>query len=231
MQRRPAVLVVLPVVLLVAAACSGGDGGDADGAATSSIPTTTVAEVPITGTPGLDSSDAFCAAWSRWAGSLQVIAVASAFGTGTADTVAELEVAASPVVLAGYTGMLEHWPAELAAERDAAAEDLFGPFTRRSEAARDALVAAGADDPAVAAVADAWVATLASRDPTTADVTVDLPDELDDLVAAAASEFAVARVAFADDPSLQTAPATPATLDHLETACPDDGALAGLEVD
>ena len=223
--------VVLPFLLLGLAACSGSGGEEPDGAAANPTPTTTVVEVPITGTPGLDSGDAFCAAWSRWAGSLQVIAVASAFGTGTADTVAELEVAASPVVLAGYTGMLEHWPAELAAERDAAADDLFGPFTRRSEAAYDALVAAGADDPAVAAVADAWVATLAARDPTTADVTVDMLDELHDLVAAAASEFAVVRVPFADDPSLQTAPATPATLDHLETACPDDGALAGLEVD
>lgn len=224
-------MVVLLVALLGQAACSGDDARESDGAATSSIPSITVVEVPVTGTPGLDSSDAFCAAWSRWAGSLQVIAVASAFGTGTADSVAELEVAASPVVLAGYDGMLDNWPAELAAERDAAAGALFGPFTRRSEAAHDALVAAGADASAVAAVADAWIVTLASRDPTVPDVTVELPGELGGLVAAAASDFAVARVPFANDPSLQTDPATPATLDHLATACPDDGALAGLEVD
>lgn len=218
------------MLVLVAAACSGsgGDAGDEDPAATT---VTTAVEVPVTGTPGLDSSDAFCAAWSRWAGSLQVIAVASAFGSGPAETVAALEVIAAPVVVAGYEGMLDHWPASLAAERDAAADELFGPFTRRSQAAHDALVAAGADAAALATIGDAWLEALAARDPTVADVVVDLPDDVEAVVAAAASEFAARHVAFADDVGLQTEPATPATLAHLETACPDDGTLAGLEVE
>lgn len=210
---------------MLLAACSG-TGPDTEPSETA-IPV----EVPPTGVPGLDSDDAFCAAWSRWAGSFQVVAVSSAFGGGPPESVATLEVLASPVVADAYEQMLEHWPVELAAERDAAADGLFGPFTRRIEAAGDALSDGGADDATVDAVAEAWLATLAARDPSVPDVVVDLPPELWPLVDAAAIEFAARRVPFNDDPSLQTDPATPVTLAFLDSACPDAGELAGLEVE
>lgn len=215
------------MLLLTLAACSGDDeDGDADEPATTTFPV----EVPETGVPGLDSDDAFCAAWSRWAGSLQIVAVTSAFGAGPPESVATLEVIAAPVVRAAYDGMLEHWPDELASERDVAAEELFGPFTRRIDVAYDALVDAGADAATIDIVAGAWTATLAARDPSVPDVTVDLPEQLWPLVDAAAADLATRRVPFGTDPSLQTDPVVPLTEQHLVATCPDEGALAGLEV-
>src|SRR5690606_10449555 len=70
--------------------------------------------VPETGVPGLDSDVDVCRAWSEFAGSYQVVAVAAAFGDDTAD-VARLEVIASPVVAGAYDDMVADWPDELAA--------------------------------------------------------------------------------------------------------------------
>ena len=71
----------------------------------------------------------------------------------------------------------------------------------------------------------------ASRDPSTPDLAVEVPDDLRDVVERAAAEFASKRVEFRTDPSLVVAVDTPLTDEYLETSCPDQGTLTGGEVD
>lgn len=188
-------------------------------------------DIPEIGVPGLDSDDAFCAAWSRWAGSYQVLLVSSAFGTGAPDDLAALEIVASSAVVTAFDSMLSAWPAELESERAVAADAYLGPITRRLAVAREALAEAGADDAAVAAIESAWLDSLGRRDPSTPDFAVELPDEVWVIVDAAAADFADRLVPFAVDPSLVTDVETPLTDDYLAVSCPDRGTLSGQEVD
>lgn len=204
-----------------------------DGPRGSSEPPSTtfeVVEVPATGVPGLDSDDSFCAAWSRFGGSWQVVQVAANFAPDPA-VVPAMEVAAAPVVTAAYDSMLAAWPDELTSERDGAADGFFGPFDRRAGAALDALRSAGATDAEVGALGRAWEAALAARRPDDPVVTVELSDDLRALVDAAVAEFVTQRVGFVEDPSMRITVATPLTDAYLATACPDQGALAGGEID
>jgi hypothetical protein len=200
------------------------------------LSTTTVAatfpvvEVPESGVPGLDSDDSFCAAWSRFGGTWQVVQVAANFAPDPA-VVPVMEVTAAPVVGAAYDAMLAAWPAELASERDAVADGYFGPLDRRAEAALAALVSAGASDADLDALARAWEAALAGRRADEPVVVAELDDRLQALVDAAAAEFAAQRVDFVDDPSMRITVETPSTDAYLATACPDQGALTGGEVD
>lgn len=190
-----------------------------------------VVEVAEVGVPGLDSDDAFCASWSRFAGSFQVVAVTSAFGSGAPEQLAALEVAAAPTVTAAYDDIVASWPDELSSEADLALDDYFGPFARRLDVARQSLVDVGADDGSIEAISDAWLAGLAQRDPSTPEFVVDLPDELWAVIDAAAAEFSARRVPFGSDPSLVTNVDAPLTLQYLAVACPDQGTLSGQEVD
>lgn len=192
-------------------------------------PTTTIVDVAEVGVPGLDSDDAFCAAWSRFGGSWQVLLVASVFG-GDEAAVSELEVVAAPLVATSYEALVASFPDELAAEADVAAEDYFGLFARRSAEALESLRDAGASDDQLAELAAAWIDALAGRDPAQPIVDVGVPDELAALVADAATRFRTRRIGMADDPSMVVAAETPATDRYLETSCPDQGALAGQEV-
>ncbi len=187
-----------------------------------------VAEV---GTPGLDSDDPFCSAWSRWAGSAQVILVANAFSEAGPEALAPLEIIASPVVTDAYDDMLVAWPDELEREREVAADGYFGPITRRLDVARQALLDAGADEGVLAAVSTAWLAALSVRDPSTPEFAVDLPEDVWAVVDAAASDFAARLVPFGSDPSLLSNEETPLTDAYLEVSCPDQGTLGGQEVD
>jgi hypothetical protein len=189
-----------------------------------------IVEVPESGVPGLDSDDSFCAAWSRFGGSWQVIQVAANFAPDR-SVVPEMEVVAAPVVSAAYDAMLAAWPDELADERDAVAEGFFGPLDRRAEAALDALGLAGATEADLRALGTAWEAALAARRPEEPVVTPELSDELRAIVASAAEEFVAQRVDFVDDPSMRITVETPRTDAYLATACPDQGALTGGEVD
>lgn len=192
-------------------------------------PPRSVVVVPETGVPGLDAADAFCAAWSRFGGSFQVIAVNAAFGDGEAASVARLEVLAGPTVDAAHTAMAANWPAELAAERDAALDDVFGPFARRVGGAVDRLRAAGAGDDDLAVIEATWFAALATRDPADPGITVDLPAELVAIVdGAAAAQLAEAGSWF-DDDSLRTGAVAPATDAYLAATCPDQGTLGGQD--
>lgn len=189
-----------------------------------------VVEVPESGVPGLDSEDSFCAAWSRFGGSWQVIQVAANFAPDP-SVVPAMEVVAAPVVDGAYEAMFAAWPDELAAERDAVADGFFGPLDRRAEAALDALDAVGATDADLAALGAAWVEALAARQADDPVLTPVLGDELRALVDAAAAEFAAQRVDFVLDPSMRITVETPLTDAYLATACPDQGALTGGEVD
>jgi hypothetical protein len=199
----------------------------------STAPTTRAEPSPAAevGVPGLDSDDAFCAAWSRWAGTYQVLLVSNAFGSSGPEALATLEVVAAPVLVAAAGAMVAAWPAEIAAERDVAEDGLLGPITRRLVVAREALVAAGADDAALGEIELAWLTALAARDPSTPDFVVELPDEIWTLVDTAAEDYASRLAPFAVDPSLTTDVETPLTLDYLAAECPDQGALSGQEID
>lgn len=189
-----------------------------------------VVEVPETGVPGLDSDDSFCAAWSRFGGTWQVIQVASNFAPDP-TVVPAMEVAAAPVIVGAYDAMLAAWPSELDDERDVVADGFFGPLDRRAQAALDALTAAGATDADLAALRSAWVDALAARQPDDPVLFPELTVELAGLVDLAAAEFTAQRVDFIDDPSMRITAETPLTDAYLATACPDQGALTGGEID
>jgi hypothetical protein len=190
-----------------------------------------IVDVPEVGVPGLDSTDAFCSSWSRFAGSFQVVAVNAAFGSGSQEQLAALEVAAAPTVTAAYAELLANWPSQLASEYGVVADEFLGPFARRLTEAFDSLAGVGADQATIEAIADAWLTGLASRDPSTPEFVVDLPGGIWDTIDDAAALFGARLVPFGADPSLVTDVSTPLTTEYLAAACPDQGTLSGQEVE
>jgi hypothetical protein len=186
--------------------------------------------VSETGIPGLDSDDLFCAAWSRFAGTWQVLSVGSSF-LGDPDRVAIWEVASSSVVAQAYADLIDNFPEPLAAEADRVADGYFGVLYRRSSAAGAALLMAGADAAALTRLSDAWLAALAERDPSDPDVSFAVPAQLEEIVNQAAVTLRTQRVEFHLDPSMVVGVETPLTDAFLETACPDQGTLTGQEID
>ena len=226
-----------PVPSSPPAASDTGDGAtetiDAGTAPASMVttPPVSVVDVAEVGVPGLDSDDEFCSSWSRFAGSFQVVAVTAAFGSGSPEQLAALEVTAAPTVTTAYRQLVENWPDELASEADLVADEFLGPFARRLEAARSALGEVGADDASIEAIESAWLDGLARRDPTTPEFVVDLGDDLWAVIDDAAVAFAQQRVPFSQDPSLVTDVQTPLTSEYLAVSCPDQGTLSGQEVE
>src|SRR5690606_20399658 len=139
------------------------------------------------------------------------------------SVVPAMEVVAAPVVTAAYDAMLAAWPDDLADEREAVADDFFGPLERRSETALETLVAAGATADDLVAIGRAWEAALAARQPDDPVVTPELAEEQRAVVAAAAADLDARLVGFVDDPSLRITVETPRTDAYLATACPDQG--------
>jgi hypothetical protein len=184
--------------------------------------------VPDTGVPGLDSTDAFCRAWSQFAGTFQALAGASVLGDP--DEAARSEVAASGALLAAIDDLDANLPAELDSER-AALTELTGGTAARAAAARDELLAAGLAQADVDALAQAWLDALAAAgvdDPT---VSIDLPPGVDaDAFAAAVDAFAAAKPAIVDDPSMINGAEVPLIEQYLADNCPDQGTLAGNDV-
>jgi len=195
-----------------------------DTAPVTAVPTVAVAE---TGVPGLDSEDDFCAAWSRFGGSWQLLVQAGA--AGDPAQVARLEAIASTVVQGAYDDVFAVWPAQLESEREVVADAYFGAFQRRSADAAAALEAAGASDTDVAALAKTWDAALAQYDPSTT-VDVAVPADLEPLVDHAAIIFSEQRVPLQADPSMVITADTPLTDEFLATACPDQGWIVGQDV-
>jgi hypothetical protein len=186
--------------------------------------------VPEVGVPGLDSDDVFCAAWSRFGGTWQVLLVGSTF-LGDPDRVAEWEVVASQLVTDAYLDLIDHLPPALAPEADVVADRYFGVLARRAESAHASFEAAGGTAAEAEQLGRAWVEALARRDPASPDLALDVPVDLRDLVSSAAAGFRSQRVEIHLDPSMSVSVATPLTDDFLATACPDEGTLTGQEID
>ena len=189
-----------------------------------------LAEVPATGVPGLDSEDAFCAAWARFGGTWQVLVVGSGF-LGDPDRVATWEIAASAVIAPAYDELLATFPAELASEAEVVADGFFGALLRRSADAARSLADAGATEDTVQLLGDAWLDALARRDPFDPDLAFVVPEGLQAVVDAAAADFRTRRVEFHLDPSMSIGVSTPLTDAYLDSVCPGQGTLTGQEID
>lgn len=216
---------------------SGGSGGAAAGEpgeppAEPAAPTTAAPlpppPPPETGVPGLDSDDVFCAAWSRYAGSFQVIAVASSFLVDDPRRAFEIELAGSTTVVGAYADLFAHWPTELEPDR-ATAEQVFGPFAARAADTASLLDAAGATPDDVAAIEEAWLVALANRNPEEPDVELPLDAARAELVATAADTMYATRGPLSLDPALATEVEPTLTYDYLAQNCPDEGLLAGAD--
>lgn len=192
--------------------------------------TAPIVEVPETGVPGLDSDDAFCAAWSRFGGSWQVLSVGSSF-LGDPERVATWELAAAPVIDPAYAELIANFPDELASEADIVADGYFGALQRRSADALASLGAAGVTSAMAQRLGSEWLQALARRDPLDPDLAFEVPEDLGDVVDLAADDFRAKRVEFHLDPSMVIGVDTPLTDAFLETACPDQGTLTGQEVE
>ncbi len=181
--------------------------------------------VAETGVPGIDSDDAFCRAWSEYAGSFA--ALAFAWEVRPPAEAARLEVAAAPALRAAVADLAEALPDELEAQREAFTVDFPAPMLRRSSRAITLLGEAGADDAAIAALGEAWIDELADEGFDSPTLDVDAPPAPEAL-AAAAADFAAAVPSIREDPSLDTtAIDISEALDHLSANCPDQGTLAG----
>ena len=182
----------------------------------------TVAPEP-TGVPGLKASDPFCAAWAAYAGTLQALGVAGAFGNLGAGQFAALELAAAPrlVDVAAQIGRL--WPPQLKTEQAAVIDQRIGPYARRAQRAVDALSAAGVTTAELSTLSSAWQQSLAERDPRVAVIQLPaVPVELQTKVDAAGTAWDGAVTPFARDPSLVIGGVgTPATDQYLAAHCPD----------
>jgi hypothetical protein len=186
---------------------------------------TTLATVPDTGVPGIDSTDVFCRAWSRFGGTFQALAVA--WDRGEPPLAARNEVAAAGAVLAAIDALDTNVPAELEGERaDLAA--LVAPLGRRAAAGRDELVAAGVDPEGVDALGEAWLDALADAGIDEPSIEIVVPATVDEgALTAAADAFASARPSLLEDPSMITGVAVPETEQYLIDNCPDRGTLLG----
>jgi len=189
-----------------------------------------IVEIPGSGVPGLDSDDAFCAAWSRFGGSWQVLLVGSNF-LGDAERVATWEIASADIVEAAYADLIAHFPDQLASEAEIVADAYFGALHRRAATAGASLGNAGADGAVVQRLGRAWLEALAQRDQFDPDLAFEIPEDLRELVDRAVDDFRSQRVEFHLDPSMTIGAETPLTDGYLETACPDQGTLSGQEVD
>jgi hypothetical protein len=208
-----------------------GEGVASAPAASLTHPSSTPPATPApqsTGVPGLDSGDSFCAAWSRFGGSWQVLVQAGAMAE--AAEVARLEVIASTLVGDAYDDVFAAWPAELERERDVVADAYFGAFQRRSADAAQSLADAGASSDDIATLADAWATALEAFDPLAPSIGVAVPEDLEQTVDAAAIAFAEQRVPLPADPSMVITASTPLTDEFLASACPDEGWIVGQDV-
>lgn len=185
--------------------------------------------VPETGVPGLDSDDAFCRAWSEYAGSVQALSLA--WAVQPPDAAAVLEVAASDAVTDAVAAMAADLPAAIETNRQELTVDVPGPFLRRAERARQALIDAGLGDDDIAALGDAWLATLGVAGLDAEDVEIDVAADVAAPLDDAAARFREEVPSIVEDPTLDTTEfdISP-SLDYIFENCPDRGTLAGNDV-
>lgn len=190
---------------------------------TTAGPTAPVTQPPgDTGVPGIDDPDAFCAAWARFSGSVQIIAVASAFGGMSSLELAGLELTAAPSIVDAVDAIAEHWPAGLAVEHDAAVDSFLGPFRRRAEHAVEALRGAAVSDAELSELRAAWDAVVRTRDPEVPVVEPKVAASLQVKLDAGSTAFDAALNPFRSDPSLSVGTdRIPLTIAYLASSCPD----------
>jgi hypothetical protein len=180
--------------------------------------------VPETGVPGIDSADAFCRAWSEFAGSFQAVGLVSA--VGDPGNAFRLEVLAAAAVVDAVRALDSDLPAELEEERVPLVADFAGPYFARASAA-DGLL----DVDVREAFAASWIAQLAEQGVDDPFLEVDLPGVADPtLFAAAVESFSAAFPSIVEDPSLITDVQIPLTDAYLASNCPDQGILGGNDV-
>lgn len=180
--------------------------------------------VPETGVPGIDSADAFCRAWSEFAGSFQAVGLVSAVGDPA--NAFRLEVFASPAVVGAVLALDANLPVELEDEQTALIADFAGPYFARASVA-EGLIDADVRD----VLAAAWILQLTELGVDDPFLEVDLPGAVDPaLFAAAVESFSAASPSIVEDPSLITDVRIPLTAAYLTTNCPDQGILAGNDV-
>ncbi len=214
-------------------AVTGSDAPNADApSTTNAASTTTIATVPDTGVPGLESADRFCQAWSEFAGSFQALALASSFAADPL-TARRAELAASPVIVAATSAIDESLPAELEGERAALVDELIAPMRRRAERNLAALrddAAFGITAEQETALATAWLQALAVAGTDDADIDVAVSGELSAVLDGVAAAIAEDVPPISSDPSLITDAMIPETEAYLAANCPDRGTLAGNDV-
>lgn len=185
--------------------------------------------VPETGVPGIASADLFCRAWSAYAGSVQALSLA--WAVQPAAAAAMLEVAASDAVARAVASMADELPADIEANRDALTVDVPGPFLRRAERARAALIDAGATDAEIEQLGEAWIEAIAAAGLDAEDVSVVVEEGVEQKLSTAAEAFLGDTPSILEDPTLDTTEfdITP-SLDYIFENCPDRGTLAGNDV-
>jgi hypothetical protein len=185
--------------------------------------------VPDTGVPGIASDDAFCRVWSEYAGSVQALSLA--WEVQPAIAAATLEVASSDAVRRAVAAMAAELPAEIQSNMQALTVDVPGPFLRRGERARQALIEAGATDAEIEQLGDAWIEAIAAAGLDADDVTVVLSEGVEAKLAIAAEAFLADTPSILEDPTLDTTEfdISP-SLDYISENCPDRGTLAGNDV-
>ncbi len=203
-----------------------GDSPDATAPNTVEPVVESIPPVAETGVPGIDSDDAFCRAWSEYAGSVQALSLA--WAVQPAAAAATLEIAASDAVAAAVAAMAAELPPEIESNRAALTVDVPGPFLRRAERARAAMVDAGGTDDEIAQLGDAWIAAITASGLDAEDVEVVPPAGVAPKLAAAAEAFVASVPSILEDPTLDTTEfdISP-SLDYIFDNCPDRGTLAG----
>jgi hypothetical protein len=185
------------------------------------LPDTTLSPEP-TGVPGIDDPDPFCAAWAVFAGSVQSLAVAAAFGELESDEMVLLELRAAPAMVAAADSIGATFPASLAGEREAVMDKVLGPSSRRASRGVDELKAVGVESDGIDSIGADWLRALATRpgdDPLIA--LSALGEPLDDLVTVASRNFDASVTPYAQDPSLMVSDVpTPLTDAYLAEICP-----------
>ncbi|NKB40030.1 MAG: hypothetical protein GKR86_03050 [Ilumatobacter sp.] len=185
--------------------------------------------VPETGVPGIASDDAFCRAWSQYAGSVQALSLA--WAVQPAAAAAALEVAASDAVTSAVAAMSAEFPADIESNRDALTVDVPGPILDRAERARQALADAGGTDDEIKLLGDAWIEAIAAAGLDAENVAVAVADDLQQILSTATGPFLKDTPSILEDPTLDTTEfdITP-SLDYIFENCPDRGTLAGNDV-
>lgn len=172
--------------------------------------------------PGIGAADEFCAAWARYGGTVQIVAVAVNFGELDPMAAARLELESAPTLVEAVAQIESTWPTEIAGERDVAVDSYLGPYARRAGKAVQALDGAGVDAAGQAQLRDAWAQVLATRNPDEPTVTVDLPADLAAEVDAGATAFDAGVTPWGADPSLQAnLDDIPETKAYLAAHCAD----------